>query len=503
MNRTTSFLLKASWPAILSLGALCLLAFGMARIPLDAFDDGLYADVAKNILKTGDWLNFYWLGGIPFLEKPPLQFWITALNFKVFGISEFSARLFPVFCGIGGLLAIMIFARRCLSWQASCIAGLALLSFPAYLEYSTKAMLDIPVTFLIALSVIFFYRAWEGRHNLYLFYGLALSGAVLTKSVVGLVPVIASALFLLLKRPDKDVFKRYMKANCVAALVILPWHLYAWIHHGNLFLREYFLYHVLQRMAGDIGYHAGRPLWYYFTEIGHANPLSWVLIISIAVVAILAIFYKDSFCLLLLVWMVAIIIPISVSSVKLSWYTVPLYPPFALSIAVVSDWLMKKTQKKIIFILIMAGALSAALWTGYHFHSRQEQRLSEDNIAVQLKNLLTQFRAFSAPQDLLHVYEIGEAAPLTGFYADRKMQYMFGSKETLAVHQKIPSNYLGKGTVRLVPDVHALKALMDHEGGFYLLQKNIHAAVQSDTSRCRTLDESRDLIIVQCAPGKK
>ena len=191
-----------AWCAILAIGVASFLASGIAARPLEAFDDASYADIAKNVIKTGEWFNLYWLNGSPFLEKPPLQFWITALLFKLFGISELSARLFPVFCGIGTLLTVMLLARRFFSWSASCIAGLALLSFPAFYEYSTRAMLDMPVTFLITLSILFFHKALHGRRYLFIFYGITLGLAVLVKSIVGLVPFIASAVFLLLKRPD-------------------------------------------------------------------------------------------------------------------------------------------------------------------------------------------------------------------------------------------------------------------------------------------------------------
>jgi len=275
------------------MGVVSLFTSGIAARPLDAFDDASYADVAKNVVKTGEWLNLYWLNGFPFLEKPPLQFWIMALLFKSFGISELSARLFSVFCGIGTLLAVMLLARRFLSWPASCLAGLALLCFPAFYEYSSRAMLDIPVTFLITLSILFFHQALDGKRHLHLFYGITLGLAVLTKSIVGLVPFIASALFLLLKRPDKDVVKGWLLAMSRRPFVVLPWHLYEWIHHGDLFLREYFLYHVIQRMTGDLGYHSGKPAWFYLTELSQANPFWIFIVLAIAVVLIRAVCYRD------------------------------------------------------------------------------------------------------------------------------------------------------------------------------------------------------------------
>ena len=66
---------------------------------------------------------------------------------------------------------------------------------------------------------------------------------------------------------------------------------------------------------------------------------------------------------------------------------------------------------------------------------------------------------------------------MTGFYADRSLQYLFSDMGTLAVQQKIPSNYLQKGIVRMVPDIGTLQTMI-REGGFYLLPKNVFATLQ-------------------------
>jgi 4-amino-4-deoxy-L-arabinose transferase-like glycosyltransferase len=490
--------MKGAWIIILLLGTFTILASGVAIRPLDAFDDCSYADAAKNILKTGDWLNLYWLGGVSFLEKPPLQFWITAGLFRIFGISEHSARLFPIFCGMSTVLVIMLFARRFLSWQASCIAGLALLSFPAFYEYSTKAMLDIPLSFLISLSLLFFHKALEGRRSYFWLYGLALGLAVLTKSVVGFVPLIAGLIFLLLKRPGKEIWRYFLEAILVSLIIIVPWHLYSWIHHGNLFLREYFLYHVVQRMMGAIGYQEGHSIWSYFVEIGRSNPLGLLVLPAIVAIAIRAIVYKSSHELLLLAWTAAIFIPISASAVRLPWYTVPLYPPFALSIAAASDLLQKKCKNAIPIALILFGTATSALWTGYHFQHQKSVLLSQDTNLFQLRSLLTQFRQSSTEKDVVHIYELGEAIPLTCFYADRPIQFQFGDRTALTIQQKIPSNYLEKGIVRFVPDIGALENLMESEGGYYLLQKKTFLALQNSRKIFSEQHETRDFILIRC-----
>jgi 4-amino-4-deoxy-L-arabinose transferase-like glycosyltransferase len=56
------------------------------------YDEGYYAQAAKEMAMTGNWVTPY-VNGIRFLEKPPFLYWVTAVSFKLFGINEFALRL--------------------------------------------------------------------------------------------------------------------------------------------------------------------------------------------------------------------------------------------------------------------------------------------------------------------------------------------------------------------------------------------------------------------------
>src|SRR5476649_2473634 len=70
----------------------------LAGRPLYDPDEGRYAEISREILSGGDWLIPH-LNGLVYLEKPPLQYWLSALSFSAFGPSEFVARLWPGLCG--------------------------------------------------------------------------------------------------------------------------------------------------------------------------------------------------------------------------------------------------------------------------------------------------------------------------------------------------------------------------------------------------------------------
>ena len=65
-------------------------------------DEGRYAEIAREMVVSGDWVTPR-LNGIKYFEKPPLQYWLTAAAYEAFGIHEWTARLWPALAG---------FARR-------------------------------------------------------------------------------------------------------------------------------------------------------------------------------------------------------------------------------------------------------------------------------------------------------------------------------------------------------------------------------------------------------
>ncbi|MEY4760916.1 MAG: hypothetical protein RLZZ200_772, partial [Pseudomonadota bacterium] len=68
-------------------------------------DEGRYAEIPREMLVTGDWVVPH-LNGLPYIEKPPLQYWATAAAYKLFGIEDWVSRLWNLLLGIGGLVLV-------------------------------------------------------------------------------------------------------------------------------------------------------------------------------------------------------------------------------------------------------------------------------------------------------------------------------------------------------------------------------------------------------------
>src|ERR1700704_4776346 len=78
---------------------------GIAVRKLQHSDEGRYAEIAREIAVSGDWVTPR-LNGLKYFEKPPFQYWATALAYEAFGVHEWTARLWPALAGLLAVLAI-------------------------------------------------------------------------------------------------------------------------------------------------------------------------------------------------------------------------------------------------------------------------------------------------------------------------------------------------------------------------------------------------------------
>ena len=68
-------------------------------------DEGRYAEIAREMYESGDWITPR-LNQVKHFDKPPLTYWLAATSYSIFGVNEFAARLPSALAGIGGIIAI-------------------------------------------------------------------------------------------------------------------------------------------------------------------------------------------------------------------------------------------------------------------------------------------------------------------------------------------------------------------------------------------------------------
>ena len=315
------------------------------------WDEAIYAEVAKEMLASRDWASLTW-NGFPFLQKPPLQFWLTALTYKLFGINEFAARLWPAIFGFGTVALTFLFGVRLSSWSAGAAAALILLSVDhTYFSYAHNflslarvGMLDTAFTFWFTLSLLILWES-NARPWLFHFFGIPLGLAAMTKSWPALFAIIILVLFSTVgNRSYPKQLKSWTIAAVFAGAIILPWHLWELWHYGNDFIHEYITVNLIGRVSSTIQNNS-ESRFFYLDVISRGFPL-WKFVLPLAYMwAIWLAFKKASLSYrFLLIWITVPLLAFSISQTKLPWYIIVIYPALALITAIaLTEWIGSRT----------------------------------------------------------------------------------------------------------------------------------------------------------------
>ena len=177
--------------------ALCLLLFfsGLGQRSLWETDEARYAEIAREMLASGDWITPH-LNYVKYFEKPPLTYWLVSLSFKLFGVSAFSARLTPALFGTLSVLVVFLLGRRMWDARAGLFAGICLATSLMFLVLSRVLLVDMVLCFGVTLAL---HGAWALRDGLawgrYAFWGGCAVG-FMTKGLLGPgLPIMVAFLF--------------------------------------------------------------------------------------------------------------------------------------------------------------------------------------------------------------------------------------------------------------------------------------------------------------------
>ncbi|MFZ5424794.1 MAG: glycosyltransferase family 39 protein [Patescibacteria group bacterium] len=326
--------------------SFCLIFIGLGKNHLLPWDEAIYAEIAKNMNVTGDYIVQYWKETIPWFEKPPLMMWLMSFSTKLFGMSEFAVRLPSALLGFGTVLVTYYFGRKLFNKTAGLLAALVLVTTTQFLYYSRTSMLDVSLTFFITLSLYMYYLARSKNTNkLFVFSGVFGGLAFMVKGVVGLLvfPIIGLyELYLLfsgeLKLKSKTILQ-YINLFISYLVIALPWHIASYAIYGREFYDTYIGYHVLTRATQEIE-DKGQP-WYWYLIVMKVSMRIWFVALlgafpfSLVSASFAKLKYFSSNArqhAFLVIWVLVVLIFFSSSKSKLVWYVMPLYPAASLMV---------------------------------------------------------------------------------------------------------------------------------------------------------------------------
>lgn len=223
---------------------LIILAYvaGMC-VELMEIDATQYATMSRSMLRTGEYLQI-WDKGRAYLDKPPLIFWLSALSYKVFGVSGWAYKLPSVLLSLWAIYGTDRLGRLLYGRRAGYLAGLVLGSCQAFFLMNNDVKTDM---YLIAPMVVgvWLLLRWtrEGRALDWIAGAVCLGLAMLGKGPMAIIaPAMAIGTDLLLRRDWVTLFKpQWLLVLPIALAVTTPFLIGLHAQHGWMGV-EFFLW---------------------------------------------------------------------------------------------------------------------------------------------------------------------------------------------------------------------------------------------------------------------
>jgi 4-amino-4-deoxy-L-arabinose transferase-like glycosyltransferase len=330
---------------------LTILATRIATLglyPLYDPSESRYAEMARKMLETENWVMPMIDYGVPFWGKPPLTIWLTALSLEIGGTNDFAARMPSVFLGIGIVWILFYLAKSQRGTDNALSAILMLASSVLFFVMSGTVAMDQCLSFGITLALSSFWLALRKDKPFwgYVFF-IGLSIGVMAKGLIAIVlSGITIGLWTAISWRWLDVWKRipWISGSLLMLCVCVPWYLIAERHTPG-FLEYFFIGEHWKRFTesgwnGDlygVGHEHTRGLiWVYWLAAG----FPWSLILLKKLASALArkeggqfLQSNDGWRLYCLLWMVSPLLFFTFSANIIWTYVLPGLPGLALLVA--------------------------------------------------------------------------------------------------------------------------------------------------------------------------
>ena len=314
---------------------------GLAYFGLVGADEPRYAQVAREMLARHDWITPT-LGGKPWLEKPPLYYWQAMLAYRLYGVSDWAARLPAAIDTTLMVMAVYLFFRR-FRPGSQLDAALMTASAAGIIGFARAASMDMALaaTFTIALLAWYAWHESGVQPYLWLAYAFLALGMLAKGPVAPFLAAVVIAIFAIAKR-DYGVLHRTLSIPgiLIFCLIALPWYVEAQLRNPDFF-HAFILQHNLERFSSNL-YHHRQPFWFYIPVVLLAL-LPWTIFAVAAVCETVRAWWserremfnsqEDVLNIFLLIWFLVPVVFFSISQSKLPGYILPALPAGTLLLA--------------------------------------------------------------------------------------------------------------------------------------------------------------------------
>lgn len=358
--------------AVLLALSLAIFSLGLGKVPLVGPDEPRYSRVAVEMQRAGEWVTPT-LQGEPWLEKPPLFYWLAGASTRLFGENEIAFRIPSVLAAVLAVGLTALFGARLHGSGAGLHAGFVLATSLLFFAYGHAASMDMLLAATTAASIGFIgLRVLGVAGPGALIPAYALAGlATLAKGPLGVaLPVLVLLTYSLFTRSLAPLRRSFSWLGITVFLIVAaPWHAAIYRDQGGHFVDVFLLNHNLQRFASEIHNHPGGPLYYVIVLIAGVLPWTGLLLPTVGSTHP----RRNAADAYLLAWVVAPLVFFSAAGSKLPGYILPCLPALAILMGRAADDLVRGVgrprfglgpRSMAVVTLVVCAAAAAALPAG-------------------------------------------------------------------------------------------------------------------------------------------
>ena len=330
--------------------AIALYLSGIGDLALRDWDEGIVAGVARNIWRgfpDGDtWLYPTINYDDPYWNKPPLVHCLVAFSYSLFGISEWSTRLFPALLSAFTIPLVYEIGREIFNSRLPAVfSALVYLTLLPVTRHGRVAMLDGAINLWFCLAVWCLLKGRKDRRWL-LGMGVGIGAICLTKGIMMGVLLGGIIIIFLLWDNPKLLLSPYLWTSLILGVApAVSWYVLQYLRYGSEFLGISLGKQTFNRIWEPVS-NRSQPPWYYCLEIAKYS-LPWLIFLPYSIkLAFKTIFpspsppvpkssslpVSQSGAKLTLTWCVVYLLATSLMATKLPWYIMPIYPGLSLLI---------------------------------------------------------------------------------------------------------------------------------------------------------------------------
>ncbi len=388
---------KASLKKLISIIAIINIAYFLlayivtlgSNFPLISPDETRYAEIAREMINTGNWVVPKLLG-INYFEKPVMVYWMNVFSELTFGYNAFAVRFSSaISVGITALIIYLFISKISTFKLIAALSALIYLGFGFVYGVGTFAVLDSQLTMFITASLVLFYAAWASKTKLRLnlllaAFGVLVGCAFMAKGFLAFAVVVATiAPFLIWQGQWKRIFTLCWVPLIFAIAISLPWSLEVYYKAPD-FWRYFFWVENYGRFfdanaAGMSAQYHPEPFW-FFIPVLLVGMLPWTIHIPSAVRGYFKKkAFKEPVFRYLACWIIFQTLFFTSSSGKLATYFLPIFPALAILLAYglyhslevdKKQFIFDITNKLFAFIILIAGIGFAIFCILSHYYKK-------------------------------------------------------------------------------------------------------------------------------------